>query len=213
MHRVVVKPDQPSGRGQPRNAVCSKLWTVHLTGRAHTHICLVERVTFHSCALCMAQDVFRVKKSPRHHFVFVHFHLVPCRCKNTPHCSCPHKSHPHQSAQDPDVQRLQHSWEEKASGKYLASPLAGVGWPNPAPNTGYEPKPYSFFQLHGHGAHADQLPRQPPRFPVPGRRYRDLHHRSRRFCRTQGASSRSKTAASRVPSTFGPPSLWKQMDR
>ena len=31
--------------------------TRHLTGRAHTHIFLVGRVTFLSCALCMAQDV------------------------------------------------------------------------------------------------------------------------------------------------------------
>ena len=34
------------------------VYTEHLTERAHTHIFLVERVTFHSCALCMAQDVF-----------------------------------------------------------------------------------------------------------------------------------------------------------
>ena len=36
------------------------------------------------------------------------------------------KSYPHQLAQDPDIQRLLHPWEE-ASGKTPASPLAGVG--------------------------------------------------------------------------------------
>ena len=75
---------------------------------------------------------------------------------------------------------------------------------NPAPNTVYEPN--QLLQLHGHTAHADPPPKQPPRFPVPGRRFRDLHHRSRRCA----ALSSKQTAASRVPSTFGP-SLWKQM--
>ena len=47
-----------------------RVWTAHMTGRAHTHIFLVERVTFHSCALRMAQDA-QGEKSPRHHFALI----------------------------------------------------------------------------------------------------------------------------------------------
>ena len=37
------------------------------------------------------------------------------------------------------------------------------------------PSSLEFLQLHGHIAHAEAILREPPRFPVPGRRYRDLH--------------------------------------
>ena len=70
------------------------------------------------------------------------------------------------------------------------------------PNTGYEPNHFNFFQLHGHRSHADPPPRQPPRFPVPGRRYRDLHYRSRRFAALrsiqQQQTNSSKQSSSNV---------------
>ena len=59
---------------------------------------------------------------------------------------------------------------------------------------------------NGHRAHADPPPRQPPRFPVPGRRHRDLHHRSRRFAALRGIQQQAEFHQFSDLS-----SLWKQM--
>ena len=96
------------------------------------------------------------------------------------------------------------------------SPGASARWSgsgrmaNPGPNTGYEPKLSNIF------SYMDTV-HTPIHLP-------DSHHDFQ--CQDDatviftvdpeglpysGASSSSKTAASRVPSTFGPPSLWKQM--
>ena len=50
------------------------MYTVHLT-RAHTHIFSLSVSHFHSCELCMAQDVSGWKESASS--FCVHFHLVP----------------------------------------------------------------------------------------------------------------------------------------
>ena len=89
------------------------MWTVNLTGRAHTHILLVERVTFRSCALSVAQDVLSF---------CAHFHRVPwCRSSRffpmSPILTSGSRSRP--SASTASMRRR--------SGKTLASPLAGVG--------------------------------------------------------------------------------------
>ena len=69
--------------------------------RTHAHF-FVERVSFQSCTLCMAQDCFRVKR--------VRVNVLcslPSRSLTTllniPHCVS-HKSYPHQPVQDPDLQ-------------------------------------------------------------------------------------------------------------
>ena len=207
------------------------------------HIFLVERVAFHSRALCKAQDVFRVKRVR-----VIILCSLPSRSLmsllNIPHCSFPQVlSSPNGSISRPSASTtsMGRGFRENPP----ASPLAGVGcvaewltqvqthmqafltrklqrhwqWQEERP-TDLEPEFYGFntafqtsldvktdtwrrlcwlplqlFQLHGDGAHADPPPRQPPRFPVPGRRYRDLHHRFQR----------------RVSSMFGPWKLTKQM--
>ena len=82
---------------------------------------------------------------------------------------------------------------------------------NPAPNTGYEHHTLQLLQLHGHSAHADPSPDSHHDFPCQD----DATMTSttdREGLPHSGASSSSKhTAASGVPSTFGLPSLWKQM--
>ena len=53
------------------------------------------------------------------------------------------------------------------------------------------------------------LPNSHQSFPVPGRRYRDLHHRSRRFAALR--SIQQQQNSSKQSSVNAPPSLWKQM--
>ena len=91
---------------------------------AQTHIFLVERVTFHSCALCMAQDVSRWKESASS--FCAHFHLVRwCRCW-TFLTVLSHKSYPHQAAHCPDLQRLQHHGKKLQRARSLEWDV----WPN-----------------------------------------------------------------------------------
>ena len=58
------------------------------------------------------------------------------------------------------------------------SPSASAPWSgsgrmaNPAPNTSYEAKLSNFFSHMNNSAHADPLPRQPPRRPEPEQHYR-----------------------------------------
>ena len=65
----ISRPD--SGNCPERDGPCRK----YTWPDAHTHIFLVERVTFYSCALCMAQDILGWKESASS--FCVHFHLVP----------------------------------------------------------------------------------------------------------------------------------------
>ena len=96
------------------------------------------------------------------------------------------------------------------------SPSASARWSgsgrlaNPAPNTGYEPKLSIFFSymvtahtpIHFPDSHHD-FQNQDDATLISTIDPEGLPH--------SGALSSSKSAASRVPSTLGPPSLWKQM--
>ena len=98
---------------------------------------------------------------------------------NIPHCSFP------QVLSSPTGSRSRPSASTTSMGRSLReNPCEPARWSgmsgrmaNPAPNTGYEPNPSNFFSCMD-TAHADLPLRQPPRFPLPGRRHRD---RSRWF--------------------------------
>ena len=175
--------------------------------RTHAHIFLVERVTLHSCALCMAQDVLGWQESASS--FCVHFHLEPwCRYYSFPHVlSSPTGSRSRPSA---STTSLGWSFREKPCEPARWSGMYGR-LATPAPNTGYEPNPSNFF------SYVDM-----EHTPI---HLADNHHDFQ--CQDDatvisttdpwglprsGASSSSKqTAASRVRLTFGLSILWKQM--
>ena len=110
-------------QGSFRNVHRTPHWT-----RTHAHFSRA-RVTFHSCALCMAQG----EKSPRHFQCFTtisSFDVV---------VECPSSSL--LSVQSPDFQRPRRPWKGVAG----ENPSAPARWSepdrmaDPAPNTGYEP--------------------------------------------------------------------------
>ena len=91
---------------------------------------------------------------------------------NIPHCSFP-QALPTPTCSRSQTLHIYYIHGKKLQGKPLqARSLEWGVWPNGKQSSKhwYEPR-----------AHTDPPLRQPPRFPVPGRRYRDLHHRSRRF--------------------------------
>ena len=91
--------------------------------RTHTHIFLVERVTFHSYALCNGSRCFRVKRV-RVIILCSHSSHSLMSLLNIPDCSFS------QVLSSPTCSRSRPSaattWEE-ASGKNAASPLVEVG--------------------------------------------------------------------------------------
>ena len=143
----------------------------HLTRRAHTHIFLVDRVAFHSCALCMAQDVVRVKRVR-----VVILCSLPSRSLmsllNIPHCSFPHV------LSSPTCSRSRPSASTTSMGSsFRVNPCEPARWSgmsgrmaDPASNTGCEPHPSHFF-----------------------------------------SPAAAKQQQTEFLSTFGLPSLWKQM--
>ena len=150
--------------------------------RQYTHIFLAERVTFHSCALWMAQVVWGWKV-----------------CASSFLCSLPSRSL--MSLQNPslffptspifsNLLTMQILASATFMGRsWIETPCEPARWSgmsgrmaNPAPNTDYEPILSNFFSymdtahtpIHLSDSHQ-------PRLPVPGRRNRDLHHKSRRL--------------------------------
>ena len=153
-------------------------------------------------------EVFNVKSVRVVFFVF-HLHLVLwCRCST----SLIVRSHVLSSSTTIQTSSILnvHGKELPKQPKRIRS-LDWV-WPNGWPSTNHRlwAEALQHLQLHGHSAHADPFPRQPPRFPEPGRRCRDFHRWPGRFAALRRASSR--TAARRVLSPLGTPSLWKQME-
>ena len=133
---------------------------------------------------------------------------------NIPHCSFP------QVLSSPTCSRSRSSASNTSMGRsFRENPCEPARWSgmsgrlaNPAPNTGYEPNPSNFFTyvdtvhtpIHLPDSHHD-FPCQDAATMTSTTDREGLPH--------SGASSSSKhTAASGVPSTFGPPSLWKQME-
>ena len=94
--------------------------------RTHAHL-LVERVTCHSCALCMAQDVLGWKESASS-FLYSLSSFLDVVVER-PLSSFSHKSYPHLPAHCPGLQRPQTSME----GNCRENPCAAVGgladWP------------------------------------------------------------------------------------
>ena len=180
-----------------------RVYTVHLTGRAHTHI--FSRWACHMSLMrtLRGSRCFRVKKVR-----VIVLCSLPSRSLmsllNIPHCSFP------QVLSSPTCSRSRPS----ASTTSICVPARWIGMSgrmaNPAPNTGYEPNPSNLFSYMDTAHTPIHLP--------------DRHHDFQREddatvisttdpegLPRSGAPSGSKTAASRVPSTFGPPSHWKPM--
>ena len=135
----------------------------------------------------------RVKRSPRHHFVLTSISFLDVVAKHPSlffstslifiNCSI---SRP--SASSTSMGRR--FWENSCEPAHWSGMSGRMA--NPASNTGYEHNLSNLFSY----THADQLPWQPPRFLVPGRRYRDLHHRrSRRFVALRSVQQRQANSS------------------
>ena len=131
---------------------------------------------------------------------------------NIPRCSF-HKSYPHQPAHCPDFQRLQqHPWEE-ASGKTLRSPARWSGclakWPTQLRTQIMSPTPPTSSATWTRSTRRST----PTATSISSAKMTPLWSppQIQKVCRTQEYPAAAKTSACRVPSMFGPSSLWKQM--
>ena len=137
-------------------------------------------------------NVSKDDKSPRHRFVFTSISFFDV-VANITHCPFP-RFFSHQFLHHPDFQRPQRPWQgvaETAQAHTHARVECLTERLTQLQTQVMSPSSLELLQLHGHIAHAEAIPRQPPRFPGPGRRYRDLHIDPERLL-LSGASSSSK---------------------